>query len=402
MFYIRWAIKNLYRGKKWSLGFLCFLSLVVTGLFFLRGIFRGTETSLQNSLRNYYGDVVIRSVLSQGLPFSGRTLQQQAFAASLEGVVEELVVQNVVASGKMGFGNISVVGTSGGYFDFVKDSIEWIGPHTKGPEKQKAVLVDSLALKVGVTVGDELLLEFRTKDGLINTVRFVVGGIFRGNKYIVGDCVYVTKEDAQNLVMDPMLTSLYLYLKDPQPSTFAALQAWLAPFDNAISVGMISNNPRDVSMFAAIFDFYHKFFALFVWMFSFVFFFILYLGVQNTVFLRFHERKEEILSLMAFGMEGRHFLLVALWEMFFFLLGAFVIGYGCSVLLAKLVALIRVMSISSEMVVVVGGPTLRFNLYPKEIVLFILFIGITLGGGTLMSVFRYFSREVGGTARGLY
>jgi len=60
------------------------------------------------------------------------------------------------------------------------------------------------------------------------------------------------------------------------------------------------------------------------------------------------------------------------------------------------------MSISSEMVVVVGGPTLRFNLYPKEIVLFILFIGITLGGGTLMSVFRYFSREVGGTARGLY
>ncbi|MCX7656866.1 MAG: hypothetical protein N2Z76_10135 [Treponemataceae bacterium] len=327
---------------------------------------------------------------------------QQKFISSFEGLVKELVVYNVIASGKMGFTQVSVVGTSGGYFGFLDGSIEWVGESIREPQKGWTVIPDYLALKLGVSIGDDLILECHTKDGLVNTAHFSVGGIFRGNKYIIENRIYITQEEAQDFIMENKVTTLHVYLKNYQEDTFTAIESWLVPFGNAISVGITSKHPENVGIFPKIFDFYHDFFTLFVWMFSFVFLFILYLGVQNMVFLRFHERKEEIVSLMAFGMRWPRFLMLVFWEFIFFLGGALFIGYALSLLFAKLVSMIKVMDISSEMVVVVGGPSLSFNLYFKDVIFFALFIAAILFIGTFVSVIRYFSREVKDICHGVY
>lgn len=400
MFYIYWALKNIVRGGMRSIRFLFFLSLIVGGLFFMRGIFRGTEVSMEESLRKYHGDVIVRAQLSTGLPFSVDELREEC-GPYLERVVEEHAITGVLAAGRLGFDRVVVVGTNGGYFDVLQDVVEWVEGSSERPKMGRAVMDETLASKLGVKIGDTLLLQFRTKEELQNTAQVVVGGLFRGNKYVIGNRIYVSLQEAHTLAMEDILTTLHLYLRGGEEA-IRRIESYLVPYSNAISVGMVVRNPESSDMFVAIFDLYHTFFGLFIWMFSVVFFLVLYFGVQNTIFLRFHERKEEVSTLMAFGMGRGRFVVLVGWEMLMFFLGALSLGYLMSWLASRLVSLVRIMEISSEMVVLVGGPRFLMYLVPGDVFLLSSFVLGVVIIGTGISIARYLSREVVGMTRGLY
>lgn len=402
MFYISWALKNIMRDKKRSISFLSFLFLVCFGLLFLRGIFRGTETNMQMSLRAYYGDVSISSRLSSGLPFSMDYIYSQPFYHDIETMVKECTIPGVTVSGNMGFDTVNIIGIEGDYFAFIDDNIEWLDGSFKRPDKDFALLDYSVAKKLGLDIGDSFILELKTKDGMINTASLIVGGIFRGNKYIIGDKIYINLAEAHRLLMKNYLTGIKLYLKSKDDFIINSIETAFVPYDNAISLGIISRNPDSVGVFSSLFDFFHKFFSLFIWLFSLVFFLVLYFGVQNTVFIMFNERKEEVSTLMAFGMPRIKFFLITMWEMLFFMIFSFIPAYLFSLLVGKIISQFNVINISTEIVVVTGGPSLRLDLFKDDIVMLATFIAFILFVGTVLSIMRYLSREVVNMKRGLY
>ncbi len=403
MWYIRWAWRNLTRGGAKSIRLALFLSLVCGGLFLFLGLFKGTEKQIWRTLRSFEGDVVISSrIKDNDISFLRESLSNCKCASSIKAMVDVFSLPGVLAVGNNSFSSVTLVGLRGEYFSLLDTAIEWKEGKPGDPEKGEVVLEYDLARRLGLHAGDSVMLQWHAKEGSINTARLVVRSIFYGNKYEVWNQIYTSMENVQFLTRQERVSSIRLYLDTASDEVLDTIVSVVSPYQSKVDLGILSRDARTMSDFAAIFDLFHLFFGLFVWMFLIVLLIVLCFGLQNAVFLRFNERKAEISTLVTYGMSGFRLFEVAFWEMALLLVASLVVGWGFACIMGHIIELIPVIQVSSEMVVVVGGPRFVVSWGQNEVILVLCFVVGVLLIATALAVRRYLSREVVQMMGGLY
>ncbi len=398
MFYFLWALKNLYRNKKRTLG-TCALIIIVSLVLFLDFAFlKGTQKQMKETMREYLGDISLR-VRSEDYNLAPvkKHLENGNYKNSLERIISGYSIGNVSVISEGGYLNdASIAGYSNNYFKWLKKNVEWIEGGPFLDNFGHAVIEKSMAEDLGISAGERVTVEYVTPDGAINTDNYQIVGVFIGNKYEDGNTVYVSLKDAQSLAMvKDKINTLKIYLKNPEDEALLQqiVDKDLKSFSN-ISYISVWRWETEKDMFYSIFQYGQIFNKLLLSLVSIVLLIILFFGIQNVFYLIFNKRANEISVLTTYGMPFLKIYKVIFWETIVLFSFSLAGGFLLSLLCGQMLSGISMARISDEMVIVLGGPNLQFDFVLKDIVLVTLFVYIVGLFSTLHSLRRYFKLEV--------
>lgn len=399
MFYFLWAIKNLYRNKKRTLGTSVFIIIVSLMLFLNFAFLKGTQKQMKETTREYVGDISL-SVRSEDYSLTKvkKHLESGDYNNALKMIVSEYSMGNVNVISDAGYLHYaSVEGYSKDHFHWMQKNVEWIegGPFFKHPAQ--AVIERSMAEDLAVSAGDRIITRYTTEDGAINTATYEINGIFIGNKYQHQSTVYVTLSEAQNLglVENNKINHLKIYLKDPENELLLQriVDEELKDFSDIAYISVWKWEPGQ-NLFCSIFQYSQIFIKILITLFSIVSLIILFFGIQNAFYLIFNNRANEISVLSTYGMPFLKMYRVVFWETIILFLFGLSGGFLFSILSGEMLSGISMTHFSDEMVVFLGGPNLQFDFVLKELVWVALFIFIVGLFSSLHSLRRYFKLEV--------
>jgi len=167
---------------------------------------------------------------------------------------------------------------------------------------------EGLAKAMNVKLGDRVNLVLNTREGAMNTLEFVVVGIFRSmSKEFDARAVQIPLPAAAEL-LDTEGVSAIVVLLDATEMTERAREALLPK---------LSVQKFEVKMWEELADFYNNTAALYKRQFAVLQLIILVmvlLGVANTVNMTFHERISEFGVMRALGRRGRDIFRLAVIE----------------------------------------------------------------------------------------
>lgn len=399
MFYISWAVKNLARNKKRTLGMGFFIVIIAAILFLNFAFLAGTQQQMNETLRKFVGDINL-SALSESCNLAGirDDLGRGSYKDEFEMVVSEYSINNARIISDGGYlSNAYIKGYSSNYFQWMQQSVEWLDGGGLFDNQGQAVIEKSVASDLSVRAGERVMVEYRTAEGAINTASYEISGIFIGNKYEHANAIFVLLEDAQNLGMveDNKINRLKIYLR--KSNDIALLQRLvdkeLINYTKIAHISVWRFEPGK-NMFYRIFQYSQMFIKILIILVSVVLLIVLFFGIQNVFYLTFNERANEISVLATYGMPFLKIYKMVFWETVILFTASIMSGLLLSVVIGKVLSGIKMAHISDEMVLVLGGPNLQFDFIFKDftwIALFLLAVGIY---SSLHSLRKYFKMEV--------
>jgi len=405
MFYFIWALKNLYRNKKRTLGTGVLIIIVSLVLFLDFAFLRGTKKQMKDTMRKSLGDISMR-VRSEDYNLAAvkKHIENANYSNFLEMIISGYSIGNVsVISGSGYLNDASIAGYSNNYFKWLEKNVEWIEGGPFLGNFGHAVIERNMAEDLGVSVGDRVTAEYVTQDGAINTDSFQISGIFIGNKYENGNTLYVSLGDAQSLEMvKNKINNLKIYLKNPEDE--ALLQRMIdkdiKSFSKICYISVWRWEPEK-NMFYSIFQYGQIFNKLLLALVTIVLLIVLFFAIQNMFYLIFNRRSNEISVLTTYGMPFIKIYKVILWETVVLFSFSLICSLIVSILCGKIFSGISMTFISEEMVIVLGGPNLQFDFILKDILqtsLFVYIVGLFSGFHSLQ---RYFKLEISEMTRGI-
>lgn len=404
MFYFIWAIKNIKNKAKNSIGITVFIILITTVLLLNYAFQVGTEKQMYQTMRKYHGDIAIQTRSNKySLLDAKKALENSGFMNDIELIVSSYSVGNAefITDGKYASGIIA--GYSEGYFKWLGKSISWIAGKPLTNARGNAVVERSMARKLGLSPGDKIIVRYSTKEGAINTASFILSGIFTGNKYVDNDRIFVSLKDAQALALaGNKIGKLKIFLKDSHNEKLIQdiLSGVVKKYDNIAFISVWLWDTDKVT-FVNIFNYFHIFIKILFGLLSIVLLIILSFGIQNSFYIIFNKRRNEISTLVAFGMRYFGIYRMVFWETILLFLTGIIMGIGFSLLLGSILGRISLAQISEEMVVLLGGPGLKFTFLPSEISMVALFIFITGLFSSFYSLRKYFKVEAAQMMHGI-
>lgn len=406
MFYFLWALKNLYRNKKQTLG-ICIFVIIVSLILFLNFAFlKGSQKQMRETTREYVSDISLRTRSEEySLAEVNKRIESTEYKNNLEMIVSEYSIGGVNVISAAGYSNYaSVEGYSENYFNWMQNNVEWIegGPFFEHPAQ--AVIERSMAEDLAVSAGDRITVEYVTDEGAINTAVYDLSGIFIGNKYEHQNTVYVTLKEAQNLglVEGDKINNLRIYLKDPENENLLRkiVDNELKDFSDFAYISVWKWEPER-NLFHQIFQYAQSFIKIVIGLVTIVSLIILFFGIQNTFYLIFNKRANEISVLATYGMPFLKIYRVVFWETTVLFITGLLGGFLLSILLGRILSGVSMTHFSGEMVVVLGGPNLQFDFVLKNVLWLALSIFIVGIFSSLHSLQRYFRLEIREMVRGI-
>lgn len=361
MYMFAWAFKNLMRNPLRSLrsvGFIAIiLSLSMAGMAFLRG----TNAQMKAGLMSSFGDVTVseRKALA-GTGGAGDYLKARYGALVDESF--EAVLSDAEALGGGIWTSVRVVGVQKGYFSRFRDAQAWRGDAPAALGVQQACLSSGLASKLGISPGDLITLRTGQATVMVNTVSVETVGSFFGSELIYEDCVVIPIEDARELFMlEPGIASaLYVFLK---PGTARAdaqeLYSDVAVrfFKDTITESTLLY-PEEMEIYS-IFQNYRALLLTAFCLFYVLACVILSFSSKNTFYLYYHSRRNELVTLLTYGMSKARIVAVAVIESLLLFSVALAVSAAASVAVG---AACRGVSFASprwsDLITIFGGPGL--------------------------------------------
>jgi len=121
---------------------------------------------------------------------------------------------------------------------------------------------------------------------------------------------------------------------------------------------------------------------------------VLFFGIQNIFYLSFIKRANEISVLSTFGMPFFKIYKTVLWETISLFLPGLLLGFLFSFVVGNLLSSISLAQVSEEMVVVLGGPNLKFTFELSDFLWVSFFIFISELYASFHSLRKYFKLEI--------
>jgi len=293
-----------------------------------------------------------------------------------------------------GYSAAAIIGYSDNYFQWLSEKVQILSGDFE-LEAKEAALEYNMAKRVNTKVGENITLEYKTKSGAINTARFKVKCIFVGNKYIHGFKVYAKINDVRELAMEekPIVQSAKIYLNDNSDKNIQESLDYLEQFQDKIKINIWKWTPKG-NVFFNVFSFTQIFMKILTYLVTFILIIILFFGIQNSFYLIFNERATEISVLATYGMTFGKMYKIIFWETIMILLSGIFLGFGLASIFSFFLSKFNISQISSEFIVVLGGPNLVFDFSPLNFVMVFSFIFIVGLFSTFWAQYKYFKSEV--------
>ena len=348
---------------------------------------------MREALRSYVGDVRLIANTDKNLAEIKKHILQKPYSHEINLIIENLRIHCDVIS-NYGSSHGLVVGASSNYFDQMKTHVEWIGGSSE-ITKNEAIIEKNYAQKLGVETGDNVTIEYITSKGAVNTSNYRITGVFIGNKYEHYNKLYVLLKNAQELAMkDNFIDRITIFLNNPDNDVIIQkIVDDMKSFSKDINLIVWRWNPQG-HIFFKIFQYSRIFIKIIISIVIFVLLIILFFSIQNSFYLIFNERSNEISVLATYGMMFRQFYQLVFWETILLSVCGILSGYVISFLCAHFLAGINLSLFSDEIVVLLGGANLFFSFIPKDFFLIFFFILLVSVMSTFFSLYKFLKAEI--------
>lgn len=364
MFWIKWAYKNLTANKRRTIGIISLIAtvliIVVVDLMFLEG----TKQQMVESIRNNRGDIsAVRRGVNGDLQPVFKELDQHKKRHLIETNIR-IYKKKAQLIGNQGYSEGTVIGTDPVYLKYLNRNVSWLAKQDNNLKEGTAIIEATLADKLNLIKGDYLTIQIHTEEGMINTLQVLVDGIFIGSNIIYGDTLFINIKDQNLLFMqENQLNEIRVFYK--KNVTDDALVKILGNLSHNFFKLATFESPRLDPMTDYVFQIfiYYRYLLIFLFfLLNTVFVIILYFAIQNLFFMMFRERRQEISTLLTYGMKPALIKLVVFWETLFVFLTAICCA---AVLSAILVLILRNVTITNpniaDLIIALGGPRLNFT-----------------------------------------
>jgi ABC-type lipoprotein release transport system permease subunit len=373
MFNLKWAFKNLIANKRRTGGIIIFLTLILTLMIVNLLFLDGTNTQMKVSLRNNKGDLYLWFWPGNNPNPVSRYLER--YDTKLENKIKFLTPNAGTLNPDMrkysqifsstGYAEGWVLGTEPNYLKFLDRDVSWPVKYRANLKAGTALIENGLAQKLNVKRGDYITIKIKTDAGMINTLQVMVDGIFVGSNLLFGDVIYINLKDQNLLLLTGNVANyneMRLYFKptvtDKDLQTI--LRDIMGNFSMYITCPRL--NPTREPVFVT-FKYYRYLLILLFTLLNAVFIMILYFAIQNILFMTFRQRREELSTLLTYGMKPFRIQWIGLWEANLMFGAALILSIPFSMLITQFIHKFEITDSSlAELIIVIGGPRICFSL----------------------------------------
>jgi ABC-type lipoprotein release transport system permease subunit len=364
MVWIRWAFKNLLNNRRRTIGILFFITVTFTIVFVNLMFLAGTNYQMKEAISNNRGDLN----LFFKDPYTNPDMYFSLSPSMLSLMEDNIRIFRTSAQliGSSGYANGNVIGTETKFLKYLQHNVSWLAKPTKSLHSGSALIEAVLAEKLNVKKGDLLTIQVRTVPGVFNTVQVKIDGIFIGSNLIYGNSLFINIQDMNQLwLAENFYNELRFYFKkDVSIATISNVFNQInTQYFNKVYIFSPKLDITKDNVFS-IFRYYRFLIVFLLTLLNIVFIVILYFAVNNLYFLSFRARRQEISTLLTYGMKPARIKLIVFWEAILIFSVSFLLSI---VLTAILETCLKNFSITDpslgELITAIGGPHVCFLLH---------------------------------------
>jgi len=280
-----------------------------------------------------------------------------------------------------------VYGTTPEYIKKISPSLSWLEKEDDLPFLTPGTIIldINLAEQLKAKIGENLIITYKTKVGVINTKTFRVAGVFMGNALLYENVAFVNIRDAQELALEEeRVNEILIYLKQEisKAELLNMLSAIRKDFLMDVIIEAWELNPEHNPAYY-MFKIVKGFVQFIFYLLNLVFLLIIYLSIQDSFYINYRARKEELSCLKTFGMKNIMIYFLAFYEgLYLFTLGT-TLGYLAARVVSLLLERIKVINPHyNALMMALGGPNVVFDFKPSSL----LFVGGFILISTLLGV----------------
>lgn len=370
MFNLKWAIKNIMTDKRRTIGIVVFVAaiLMIMTVSFL--FIEGANAQMKVALRNNKGDLYFWSDQNMDLAsswlekyYGAKTESKIKFLCPYEETPNAPKYSQVYSSSQ--YAEAWIVGTEPEYLKYLDRNVSWPVKYKENLSQGTALVESGLAQKLNVKRGDYITFKAKNDKGMFNTLQVMVDGIFVGSSLIFGDVIYINLKDQNELWLtgkDADYNEMRLYFKPGvTDQDLKTIQGNI--MKNYYNLYITS--PRLFPYREGAFIIFKYFRYLLIFLFALlnaVFIIMLYFAIQNVFFMAFRRRRQELVTLLTYGMKPFRIQSIGLWEANLMFGAAFILAVPLTILITLLLHKFQITDSSvAELIIVIGGPRICFS-----------------------------------------
>lgn len=394
MFFFKWAAKNLLRNRNRSIGMIILISFTTMILYLGLAFLNGSQKQMTQVLRDYVGDIRITTKnKSNDISDIVLKLRNSQLISTITDITSEYKIYCEFISIN-GYSTGWIIGSSQDFFSNIINKVEWIDGSANLKQGQ-CIIEKSFAAELGVNIADELIISYITPNGAINTAYTTVSGVFIGNKYEHSNKVFVKIQDAQELGMSlGHIHQIKIKLLNPDSNQdIQQVVSFFEKYFNIVQVQVWKWKPEG-HVFFQVFQYSKIFMGILITISILVLSIVLFFSIQNSFYLMFNERSNEISVLATYGMSFKQMYKLTFWESVILLTSGITLGLFFSIGISIPLEHLNLTSITEEIVVILGGPKLVFEFIKEDILLITVFVFITGMISAFQSLRKYLKSEI--------
>lgn len=360
MFFFRWALKNLAASRRRTIGTITFITVVMTIMMVDLLFVEGANSQMKAALRNNKGDLYISSWDNAPGIYNYLQGYGRLFKDNLR-----FFTRGAQLIGVSGYAEGWVFGTEPSFLKYLDRNVGWIEKYQENLKEGTAIIESGLADKMNLVRGDYMTIKIRTESGMVNTLQVMVDGIFIGSNLIYKDALYINIQDQNTLWLTgnrDTCTEIRVYFDNKvSDSGIQAIEAGLKQSFPGAYVYSPKLNPDGEQVFT-IFTYYRYVALVLFALLNIVFVIILYFAVQNLFFMSFRERRQELSTLLTYGMKPSRIKRIVLWESLMIYVASVIIAIPMAAIITLFLHQFQITNPGyGELIAAIGGPRLSFT-----------------------------------------
>lgn len=286
---------------------------------------------------------------------------------------------NFVGSGGYAYGDLR--GVEPEYVPYFAHTIGWNKVPDGDLKLGEIYLEAALAMSLNVQKGDSVSVRIQSDDGFINANQFTVAGIFMGNPWLYVNVALLHIDDMRELMLDDLIVSDFIgfFNTSPSDSEITSAQSVLTK-KHSMLAKFSSRSDMDDNYIMEIFGYYRIFLVFILSMVIMTFIIILYFSLLNIYFIEFRSRRNELSTMLTFGMKPFTLLAVVVWETILAMSVSVVVSFGVLWLVKMGLGFFVIDDLANQQIVaLLGGNRIMLGFEPFSIL-------IAIGSTVLLTV----------------
>ncbi len=393
LFEIKSAGRNIRIRKYQTLKKIFFVGTSLLVVFLCIGLLNGTGVQMKDYLGFMQGDVYIESRYPEKDISPISEIVHEEYDA--KAIVCDSYSLNALLSSSSSYVNASVQGVQNSFYPLFEKTIGWIVEPEDGFSRGYCVIDIRTATILKVTTGDSITIQYTAEDGFMNTLQLMVAGIYIGNQYLYDNVVFINFEDMHDLILEKSINSVKLYLNEELDDV--SLHEISNAYNMAFFVDAFVNSRTDFqeTYAYAIFFYYRIFLIVVMSIILFLLVIIMALSMKHIYFMEFRKRRNELATLLAFGMNPSGILLTVFFESLIVFFASLVTAGVFYKIIRFLLSLIHINTLSGQdFVALLGGNSVVIVCTASSVLLFSLLILIIVLVSSINGAKNYLSMHI--------